>query len=138
MNPGAGGIFTNPYFVAIISPSAILLLGALGKGIIRGGINRYIFYLGFDASLSALYAGMIYLYDVARNPTLRSEAKIELTAGFLIVSFVLFFVIIICHQIWEKDDKKDKVGPQTLVLGVFANLIGFGLLVVFVLLVKGV
>ncbi len=101
-------------------------------------MNRYIFFLGFDASLSALYAGMIYLYDVARDPNLRNETKIELTAGYLIVAFILFFVIIMCHQIWEKDEKKDKVIPQTLVLGVFANLIGFGMLVAFVLLVKGV
>ena len=133
-----GGLLTNPYFIAIISPTALLILGTLGKGIIRGGISQQIFYLGFDASLSALYAGMVYLYDVARDPVLRSEGKLELIAGFIIVSFVLFFAVVICHQIWEKDDKKDKKLAQFLVLGLLANFIGFGLLLAFVLLVKGV
>jgi hypothetical protein len=133
-----GSLITNPYFIAIISPVALLILGTLGKGIIKGGFSRQIFYLGFDASLSALYAGMVYVYDVARSPILRTESKLELTAGFLIVSFILFFFIVICHQIWEKDEKKDKPVAQFLVLGVFANIVGFGLLVAFVLLVKGV
>ena len=75
---------------------------------------------------------------MARNPILRSENKLELLAGFLIVSFVLFFGIVMLHQIWEKDDKKDRKIAQVLVLGVLANFLGFGLLVAFVLLVKGV
>jgi hypothetical protein len=136
MNPSAS-LLTNPYFIAIISPTALLFLGTLGKGIIKG-FSWEIFYLGFDASLSAVYAGMVYLYDVARTPVLRSENKLELVAGFLIGSFVLFFVVVMCHQIWEKDEKRDKKLAQFLVLGVLANFIGFGLLVAFVLLVKGV
>jgi hypothetical protein len=137
MNPSSGSLLTNPYFIAIISPTALLFLGSLGKGIIKG-VSWQICYLGFDASLSAVYAGIVYLYDVARNPVLRSENKLELLAGFLIVSFVLFFGIVMLHQIWEKDDKKDRKLAQVLVLGVLANFFGFGLLVAFVLLVKGV
>jgi hypothetical protein len=137
MNPSSGSLLTNPYFIAIISPTALLFLGSLGKGIIKG-VSWQICYLGFDAALSAVYAGIVYLYDVARNPVLRSENKLELLAGFLIVSFVLFFGIVMLHQIWEKDDKKDRKLAQVLVLGVLANFFGFGLLVAFVLLVKGV
>lgn len=135
MNPSSW--LTNPYFIAIISPTALLFLGTLGKGIIKG-ISWEICYLGFDASLSAVYAGIVYLYDVARNPALRSESRLELLAGFLIGSFVLFFGIVMCHQIWEKEDKKQRKIAQFLVLGVLANFIGFGLLVAFVLLIKGV
>jgi len=136
MNPLS--LLTNPYFIAIISPTALLILGTLGKGIIRGGLSQQIWYLGFDAALSAVYAGIVYLYDVARNPGLRSEGKLELLAGFLIVSFMVFFGVVMCHQIWEKDDKKDRKIAQFLILGVFANFLGFGLLLAFVLLVKGV
>lgn len=136
MNPHS--LLTNPYFIAIISPTALLILGTLGKGIIRGGFSQQIWYLGFDAALSAVYAGVVYLYDVARDPTLRNEGKLELLAGFLIVSFMVFFGVVICHQIWEKEDKKDRKLTQFLVLGVFANFLGFGLLLAFVLLVKGV
>jgi hypothetical protein len=119
----SNSLLTNPYFIAIISPTALLVLGTLGKGIIRGGISQQIFYLGFDASLSALYAGMVYLYDVARDPGLRNEGKLELIAGFIIVAFVLFFGVVICHQIWEKDEKKDRKVAQFLVLGILATLL---------------
>lgn len=138
MHVSANSLLTNPYFIAIISPTALLVLGTLGKGIIKGAIKPSIIYLGFDASLSALYASFVYLYDVARTPTLRNEDKIELTAGFMIVAIILFFGIVICHQIWEKDDKKDQPMMQFLMLGVLANIVGFGLLLAFVLLVKGV
>jgi hypothetical protein len=134
----AGSGLTNPYFIAVISPTALLLLGVLGKAIIKGGFRATAFYLGFDASLAALYAGLIYLYDVARDPILRNETKLELTTGFIIVSLILFFAIVICHQIWEKEDKASKPVMQFIVLGLFANLVGFGLLMAFVLLVKGV
>jgi|SRR5271170_6410079 len=129
---------TNPYFIAIVSPVALLILGTLGKAIIKGGFKRQNIYLGFDASLTALYATMVYLFDVARDPQLLNPTKLKLTGAFLIVTFILFFFIVICHQIWEKEEKNDQPIAQFLVLGVFANSIGFGLLVAFVLLLKGV
>ena len=132
------GLFTNPYFVSLLSPLALLFLGALGKGIIKGGISRKIWYLGFDAALSALYAGMVYLYDVARDVRLLNTYRIEITAGFLIVAFMAFMVVVVCHQVWERDDKDSRGAAQFCWLGIIANVIGFGLLIAFVLLVKGV
>jgi hypothetical protein len=140
--PGAmdnpGNLLTNPYFIAISSPVAVLLLGTMGKAIIKGGWNRQNVYLGFDASLTALYAAIVYLFDVARDPQLITPNRLKLTGAFLIVTFILFFFIVICHQIWEKEEKKAQPVTQFLVLGVFANSVGFGLLVAFVLLLKGV
>jgi hypothetical protein len=135
-NPG--NLLTNPYFIAICSPVALLFLGTMGKAIIKGGFSRQNVYLGFDASLTALYATMVYLFDVARDPGLLNPTKLKLTGAFLIVTFILFFFVVICHQIWEKEEKNAHPITQFLVLGVFANSVGFGLLVAFVLLLKGV
>gem|GEM_PF-6667227 len=54
-------LLTNRYFVAILSPIGLLALGSLGKGLIKGGVYREIFFLGFEASLTAFYANVVYL-----------------------------------------------------------------------------
>ncbi|HXN20413.1 MAG TPA: hypothetical protein VN875_18900 [Candidatus Binatus sp.] len=97
-----------------------------------------IWFLGFDAALTALYAGIVYLYDMARDSKLMNAEKIKITAGFIIVALMAFMVVVFCHMVWERDDKDGRTVAQLCWLGVVANLIGFGLLVAFVLLVKGV
>jgi uncharacterized membrane protein YphA (DoxX/SURF4 family) len=57
----------------------------------------------------------------------------------LLWSFVIFMLVTIFHMFWEhEDNKREKPIKQFLMLGIFANLLGFGLLLAFVLLVKGV
>ena len=131
-------LLINPYFVAIASPSFILILGALGKSTIRRDFSYKSWFLGFDAALTALYAGVVYLYDMTRDSSLLTTRKVTITAGFLLWSFVIFFVVIGCHMFWEAADKDHRPVARFLILGVLANLLGFGLLLAFVLLVKGV
>jgi hypothetical protein len=131
-------LFTNHVFIALVSSTALLLMGALGKGMIKGHCLQN-WYLGFDASLTAVFAAIVYLYDLARSPVDNLFiSKLQVTAGFLVLSLVLFLVIVGCHQSWEKDDKKDRRFFQFIVLGVIANVLGFGLLIAFTFLVKGV
>lgn len=127
---------TNHVAIALVSSSALLFLGASGRSIIRGQ-SRHNWYLGFDASLTAVFSAIVYFFDVAQEHSI-SSAEIEVTTMFLLLSLMLFFVVVNCHQSWEKEDKKDRPKTQILVLGVFANVIGFGLLIAFTLLVKGV
>lgn len=130
--------FTNPYFVAIASPTVLLVLAALGRSAIKREWCLRYWYLGFEASLTALYAGIIYLFDIAKDKNLLTGSKVAITGGFLLWAFVFFIVVTICHMFWEQDGKHPKPIKQFLVLGLFANSLGFGLLLAFVLLVKDV
>jgi hypothetical protein len=134
------GLLTNKYFVAVVTPIALLILGALGKAIIRREFNRAIWFLGFEAALTALYAGVVYLYDVAKDKQLLGDGnKLMILAGFLLWAFITFFSVTLFHMFWEHEDKRlRKPVRQFLVLGVISNALGFGLLLAFVLLVKGV
>jgi hypothetical protein len=135
MLEGVVDLFKNPYFVALGAPVALLVVGAVGKGVIRGKHTVRNLYMGFDATLTGLYAGVVYLYDLARSSQL--ESKLKLTAGFLAVGIVLLVVVLGCHQAWEKEERNSPWWMQFLMLGLFANFLGFGLLFVFVYLVKG-
>lgn len=132
---------TNPYFVAFASPGAFLALGSLGKGVTKE-FSRHNFYLGFNAGLTALYAAMIYLYDLARDPRFFDHGKmsteLNVTTGYLLLSFITFFLITGLHRAWDRPDKDYRGTAQFMVLGVFCNVLGLGLLAAFVLIVKGV
>jgi hypothetical protein len=58
------------------------------------------------------------------------------TASFLALCFFLLLWILSIHQDWEKRSQNPR--GQLVWLGIITNLVGAGLLVVFVLLVKGV
>lgn len=131
-------LLTNKYFVGIVSPAAFLVLGAIGRGVIKREHTYRNWFLGFDASLTALYAGMVYLYDLSRDSDLVISRKLVLTGSYLILTFMLFLVVVACHQSYEDQNAKEKAVIQFIVLGIIANMIGFGLLLVFVLVVKGV
>jgi hypothetical protein len=133
-------LLTNKYFVAIASPMLLLVLGALGKAVVRRKFDRTVWFLGFEAALTALYAGMVYLYDVARDKQLLDDGtKLTILAGFLLWSFVTFMMVTLFHMFWEHEDNRlKKPVRQFLLLGIVSNALGFGLLLAFVLLVKGV
>ena len=117
-----------------------MILGAVGKAVIRREFSRKVWFLGFEAALTALYAGMVYLYDVADNKALRDNGlTLKIVAGFLVWSFLIFLIVMLFHMFWEHDENKNnKPVQQFFILGIVANLLGFGLLMAFVLLVMGV
>ncbi|SFI70969.1 hypothetical protein [Nitrosomonas sp. Nm34] len=131
----------NPYFIAIGIPVALLLSGAMAKKLVRGSTwKRQDFFLGVEFTLAAMSAALVFIFDlVAANQTGSnpvSPREYAETGSFLATTFFLLLWIMSTHQDWEP--RNDDPRAQIIWLGVIANLVGAGLLVAFVLLVKGV
>ena len=133
-------ILANPYFISIAIPTILLITGAFAKKLVRGSNwHRSDFYLGVEFSLAALSAGLIYLFDIANNHTNLAPMepkKIIIATAYLAVTFFLLLWILSTHQDWEKKEKNPK--GQIFRLCILSNLLGCGLLVSFVIVVKGV
>jgi hypothetical protein len=143
-------LLAQPWFAALAVPTLFLLIGAFGTKIIRADKHwsRADFFLGVKATLAAISAALIYLFELARalvvlpstqvTPDRVSQlgTKLLWTAFFLVCSLLLFVAVLSLHQEWESawGDRRGQI--KWLV--VIANLTGLGLLFSFVLAVKGV
>lgn len=133
---------TNPYFIAVGIPIVLLVCGAVARKLVRGsGWQRSDFYLGVELALSAIAAAFVYLFDLAKETTSDAPAavlpsKLSATGAFLSVCFFTLLWIMSTHQDWEKRTQNPR--GQLLWLAFIANVFGAGLLVAFVLFVKGV
>jgi hypothetical protein len=130
--------------------------GAVARKLIRGpGWRRTDFFLGVELSLAAIAAALVYAFDLAQlsasqpidpnaltisdaNAITDSELKkrFTATASFLGICFFLLLWVMSTHQDWER--RPQNIRGQVVWLGGLANAVGAGLLVAFVLLVKGV
>ena len=137
-------MFTNPYFIAVGIPFFLLLCGAFAKKLVRGSSwQRKDFYLGVEFTLAAMSSALVYIFDLIKlhaTPGIIDTAatmnKIAATATFIASAFFLLLLVLSIHQDWE--GRIDRPHAQLLRLGGLANLVGAGLLAIFILVVKGV
>lgn len=85
-------------------------------------------------------AGLVNFLDLSKpalaNATQLSPQKTTETAVFVAICFFLLLWILSTHQDWEKRTQNTK--GQIVWLGVISNLVGAGLMVAFILYVKGI
>lgn len=127
-------IFNNPWIVGICVPLIFLVSGGFAKKLVRGTPWRADdFYFGVESTLSSMASGLVYIYDLAKDPHVGPE-KYTATTTFIVVSFFLLLLVIATHQTWESNPS---IVKRNLYLGVLCNIIGSGLMMAFVILVKG-
>jgi hypothetical protein len=137
-------LFTNPYFIAISIPIVFLVSGALAKKIVRrNGWERSDFFLGVEFTLAAMSSQLIYIFDLVDLGTGGSFTishdlmkKFAATGIFLAFTFLILLFVLGMHQEWERRNNNPR--GQIFWLGIVTNLLGAGLLVAFVLLVKAI
>lgn len=137
-------ILTNRFVIALLVPTLLFLAGGIGKKLVRGGRDWSLkdWYLGVDASLAAMSAALINIFEITRlkrlvpiQTNLYDRQQVA-TAVFIAISFFLFLYVLGVHQNWEPEDRN--VRAQKIWLLGISNGIGLGLMFVFVLTVKGV
>ena len=136
-------LLTNPYLIAIGIPILLLVSGAFAKKLVRGSRwERFDFFLGVEFALASMSAELIFVFDLIKLRTSSNESneilmeKFLATAVFIALTFFLLLWILTIHQDWMKRNNNPR--GQIFWLGIITNLIGAGLIVIFVLLVKGV
>lgn len=134
-------MLANSYITAIVVPILLILCSAVAKKLVRGSAwQRSDFFLGVELSLAAMAAGLVNFLDLSKpalaNASQLSPQKTTETAVFVAICFFLLLWILSTHQDWEKRAQNTK--GQIVWLGVISNLVGAGLMVAFILYVKGV
>ena len=134
-------MLTNSYITAIVVPLLLILCSAVAKKLVRGSSwQRSDFFLGVELSLAAMASGLVNFIDLSKpalaNTALLSPQKTTETAVFVAICFFLLLWILSTHQDWEK--RTQNVTGQIVWLGVISNLVGAGLMVAFILYVKGI
>lgn len=133
-------ILSNPYIISLAIPLILLLTGAFAKKLVRGSQwIRSDFFLGVEFSLAALSSGLIYFFDIAKSASSSipiNSNKLTIATAFVAVTFFLLLWILSTHQDWEKKNKNPR--GQIWRLCILSNSIGYGLMVAFILVVKGV
>lgn len=136
-------LLTNPYFIAIGIPVILLLAGSFAKKLVRGpGWEAKDFFLGIESTLAAMTSALIFIFDIVKeisiikNPnSIIVTTKLSSSAGFIAICFLLLMWVMATHQNWEYRSDNPKL--RIFWLGIICNLIGSGLIIAFVLLVKG-
>lgn len=131
----------NQYIVALVVPIVLILSSAFAKKLVRGSSwTRSDFFLGVELSLAAIAAALTNFLDVSKAAEagiVKIDANnIAKNGAFLAICFFLLLVILATHQEWEKKVQAPKA--QFWWLGAFCNSIGAGLLISFIILVKGI
>lgn len=125
---------------------AFFVVGALGKGLSRGGWKWGDIYLGLEAALAAMSGAAIYGIELSRKleglgpneasiDHVKSVAALQDKNGkFLVGSILLYFAIASFHLVWEK--RNHQPIRQRVALGIVANLLGLMALFTFMLYIK--
>lgn len=122
-----------PIFVGLGIPLIFLIAGAIGKKLVRGaGWRLEDFFLGTELTLAAMSASLIHIFDLLE--TAAGSPKTALAAGHVAISFCLFLIVLSLHQDFSVHTNRRN---QLFWLAGVSNLIGFALMFLFVLLVKG-
>ncbi len=129
----------DPIIAAISIPLVMLMTGACARKLIRGdGWKRHDFYLGVEFSLAALTAGLANLSAIAARPDTtpaESGRALTLIALFLASCFLFLLIVMSIHQ-----DRTPEINQsptkEILWLGLVSNVIGLGLLAVFVVVFR--
>jgi hypothetical protein len=144
-------MFTNRYFIAVGIPFILIIIGSVSKKLVKARPwQRDDFFLGADLSLAGISSGMIYITELlsakaslqgCTTPACAAfltsfDEKLLTDGGFIVLALLIFVVLLATHQDHERNTSNPRA--QILMLGVFSNLVGAGLLASFILLVKGV
>lgn len=131
-------MLNNRYLVSLGIPIVLLLAGSLAKKLTRGsGWRREDFYLGVEFTLAALSSSLMYIVDLGSATRDRAVdvAKFASAGVFSIFTFVLLLIVLSFHQDWTLPERRGRA--QLMVLVIFCNFLGFGVLAAFILMVKG-
>lgn len=134
-------MLTNPYLMAIAVPLILIFCNAVAKKLVRGSRwQRADFFMGVELSLAAMASGLTNFFDLTK-PALASGIAISAqktaeTAVFVALCFFFLFLILALHQDWEQRSQSP-IG-QIIWLGIIANFISAGLMIFFVIYVKGI
>jgi hypothetical protein len=148
----------HKYLVSVGVPLLLLCVGTVSKKLVRGtgGWQASDAFLGIEASAAALTGALTYVLDVLKLLFEKIDAKADPgilrpiaanlrdTGIFLAFALLLFLFLLATHQQWEKaqepaDDgawRRWKWDRKRFWLTGLSNLVGFGLLVSFLLLIK--
>lgn len=137
-------LLTNPFFIALVIPMALLFCGAFAKKLVKASPwKREYFFLGVEFTLAALSSALLYIFDIARDLSqgvqtalIPAYQRLTVTASYISITFCLLLVVLSIHQEWES--KENKKREQIIWLCIICNLLGAGLIAGFVLLVKGI
>jgi hypothetical protein len=135
-------ILASPIFFALGVPGLFLLAGALARKVVRGsgGWEASDFFFGIEATLAAMSAGFVNIFDLVRGPVATKQPldglKLAATSGFLVVTFILLMVLLSIHQDWDKNQTNPK--QRKIWLGLVSNGIGLLLMGGFILMIKGI
>ena len=143
-----GGFFASPGFASVVGiASPILFIGGIAvlKKVIRGpgGWHREDFYQGVELCWASSGAALLQYYDTAREVAsgarMATSAVGQLAANTLLVIASLFALFIAAA--WHQENAQPQTASarrrQVWLLGVVSNVIGAGLIFVFVVFVKG-
>lgn len=134
-------MLTNRYVIALVVPIVLILSSAFAKKLVRGSTwIRTDFFLGVELALSAIAAALTNFLDLSKAAT-TDDVQIDANnlaknGSFLAICFFLLLVILATHQEWER--QMGARAAQLFWLGAFCNVIGAGLLIAFLILVKGI
>lgn len=125
-------------------PLLLAAFGIFGKKLARGvsgGWKRSDFYLGVEFTLAAVSAALINILDALLKPgtdTMPLEKGMLLgNIGVAIGGLFLFMFVLTMHQDYENDKNADDARKRELkALAGVCNVIGFGMLVAGIALMK--
>lgn len=133
-------MLTNPYVIAVLIPLILILCSAVAKKLVRGtSWQRSDFFMGVELSLASMASGLVNFLDLTKpaltGATQLSPQKTTETAVYVAICFFLLLWVLSTHQDWER--RPQSPTGQVIWLGIFANLVGGGLMMAFIIYVKG-
>lgn len=134
------GPLTSSLSIALVVPLVLILSSAMARKLVRGSDwQRSDFYLGVQISFATFGALLINFFDLLRqveeDPASAAAAKLASNGLLILLCVGIILFVMSMHQDWERKPQ-DKTG-QLIWLGGLCNALGVGLMVIFVLLLKG-
>ena len=132
--------FQNKYFIATAIPFTLIFVMAPIRKLTRGtkGYKPSDFYLGIDLALAALTTDLIYISEGLMQNNAHQTPTVNFVAALCFAAVVLLLMLFIMsfHQDWESEDARPK--SRFIRLTIISNFLGAGLLLAFILFIKGV
>jgi len=127
----------SPLTLALAIPLIFILVGAIGRKLIRGTTwDRSDFYFGPQLCLATFSSDALFLGELFRQPQPTASQAIS---GLLliVVVFAVYIWLLSLHQDWQQPEREHRSKTQFCWLVILSNSLGTGLFAAFVFLVKG-
>lgn len=113
------------FLESLLIPFVIIFVGSSGKKLARAkkGWERQDFFFGIELSLSAMSGVLTILFDDSIDRLLAQKAGL-----FITICFGLFIYVLSLHQEYQQATPR----KQYFWLTFFSNMIGIGLMMIFV------